>query len=68
MKLYDLLEERKKTAYPLGPAVTDFFPSPPLRVTYVFSLTDDFYMANVLNPPSTTATVPVTNAAASLIR
>ena len=25
MKQYDILKERKKTAYPLGPAVTDFF-------------------------------------------
>ncbi len=28
----------------------------------------DFYIAKVLNPPSTTATVPVTNLAASLIK
>jgi len=27
-----------------------------------------FYMANTLKPPSTTATVPVTNAEASLMR
>ena len=34
----------------------------------LYSITSKDYMAKVLKPPSTTATVPVTKAAASLMR
>ena len=40
----------------------------PLFYVWCIALIAAFYIANVLNPPSTTATVPVTNLAASLMR